>query len=320
MTGNTGIDRPVRIVTKDNYEEGVPVHTPEWLSTHHVKRYRYGQEPYYQEALQAFLSSSNPEYWLQKHTFLLLKPDAFPPRSFDRIIHELTVDGFCVVKAIPMRLGRFHIRELWRYEYNLANVQRYPLLDLLLSSGDSVLLIVRDILGQEGSASERLTSLKGASDPAIRSRNSLRTRIGAAKGTLNFIHTPDESIDVVRELGVLLPANEVAELVRQTGNKDVISNTSLSEIGKKISKNYPFHELNLDHVFNQYGNEFKQQVFDSTHALRSQTLLEIKRLATIFSLDNWDKIILANEFLEFCVPGIVKTFEFEIAVNDNAIA
>ncbi|PKD38273.1 hypothetical protein CWO84_24000 [Methylomonas sp. Kb3] len=319
MTGNTEIEHHVRIVTKNNYEEGVPVHTPKWLSIHHVKRYRYGQEPYYQEALQAFLSSSNPEYWLQKHTFLLLKPDAFPPRSFDKIIHGLTVDGFGVVKAIPIRLGRFHIRELWRYEYNLANVQRYPLLDMLLSSGDSILLIIRDILGQ-GCASERLTSLKGASDPAIRSKNSLRTRIGAANGTLNFIHTPDEPIDVVRELGVLLPSNEVADLITETSNNDVVSNSILSEIGKKISKNYPSHELTLDHVFNHYGDEFKQQVFDSTHALRSQTLFEIERLASIFSLNNWDKIILANEFLEFCVPGVVKAFEFEIAVNDNAIA
>jgi nucleoside diphosphate kinase len=313
------MDRQIRIATSEDYEKGIPLSSPDWLSTDHIKRYRYGQEPYYQEAINVFLQYRDHRNWLEKYTFMLLKPDAFPPRAMFKIVCELAARGFEVVDAVTPILNRLQIRELWRYEYNIATVQRYPLLDMFLGCGPSVLLVLRD-RHKRGVASERLTRMKGPSDPKERPADSIRASVRAAGGTLNFMHTPDTSIDLIRELGVLLPNNELKDLLLRSGGSPALAVEALSEIEQKVLKYYPRHELTVSSIVRHYGATFGGALEQRAPMLISDTYDEVEAISKKFSLSFWDRVTLINEYLQFCVPGIKRVFEFEVEEVDHASA
>lgn len=198
----------MKIVTSDNYDKGIPLEIPSWVSCNHVKCYKYGQEPYFQEAFYQLSSANITMTELQTFSYVLVKPDGFPTRCIERLLKALHECEFSIIFSKRLRFNRYTIRELWRYEYNLATLERYRLLDELLAAGDSLFLLVRDNSGLND-ASTRLSRLKGKSNPSLRSGGSIRNLIDARSGNLNHIHTPDEFIDFARELGVLLDRKSV---------------------------------------------------------------------------------------------------------------
>jgi len=185
----------------------LPTQVPPTLTRSEPKAFYYAQEAYFREGWRDVLGRLGPaaEAQLQGFSFVLFKPDAIMARSVERCLAVLRDEGFMPVTAVSFRFDRHAMRELWRYELNLATMQRFDAIDLLLTISDSILVVLHDERRAEQSAAARLCALKGSSLRERRRPEHLRTRIGAGTGLLNHIHTPDEPADVVRELGVLLP-------------------------------------------------------------------------------------------------------------------
>jgi len=61
-------------------------------------------------------------------------------------------------------------------------------------------------------AAVRMSTLKGPANPAEQSPRHLRSALGTINYIINGVHTPDEPADVVRELSVLLTAEQRARV------------------------------------------------------------------------------------------------------------
>ncbi|MGK4585457.1 hypothetical protein [Kitasatospora sp. HPMI-4] len=164
------------------------------------KRDWYRYDTYLREGLRAFATRFGFAT-VRDLTFLVLKPDAVAGRRCELVLDTLAADGWHPVAATTFRFDPLLTRELWRYQFNAASEQRIAVVDHLLGSGRSLLVLLED-RGRPAwlPASARLTSAKGVADPSGSRSGDLRTRIGRVNGLFNFIHTADDPADVVREL------------------------------------------------------------------------------------------------------------------------
>lgn len=202
-------------VSQEGYRDRWLVSPPDW-SKNPAKRRRFEQECYFQEAVTELrgVAGGRTPATLGNKTFIVFKPDAAPVRCAVKGMAVLAEQGIRPIAVRLFTFDRLMLRELWRYELNLATYARYPAIDALLTRAPSLfVLLERDVEpGPEGLA-EFLSALKGPSQVQQRQAHHLRTRIGAGNGVLNHIHTPEETIDVLREIAILFDRPERRSLL-----------------------------------------------------------------------------------------------------------
>lgn len=193
----------------------VPGGVVERLTTDPRKAELYRHDPYLREGLYLLTAADGVDL-LERVTFTVLKPDAVAGRRCRAVRDALLDLGLVPVGAATVRFDPVLVRELWRYQFNAASRERIAVVDHLLASGPSLLVLwagradcSRTVTGSTDAAapdlpvSVRLTLAKGPADPGASSAHDLRSRVGRVSGLLNFVHTPDEPADVVRELRLL---------------------------------------------------------------------------------------------------------------------
>ncbi|MFI5496834.1 hypothetical protein [Actinoplanes sp. NPDC051859] len=171
------------------------------LTVDPVKVRTYRHDPYAREGLLAADRIGVTADTLRDHTFVVLKPDAVVGRRGPDVLDVLYEQGWHPRAATTIRFDPLLTRELWRYQFNAASVARIAVVDHLLGSGDSLLVLLADTERPDWlPASVRLTQAKGSAEPARARAGDLRARIGRVNGLFNFVHGPDEPVDVLREL------------------------------------------------------------------------------------------------------------------------
>jgi nucleoside diphosphate kinase len=188
---------------------------PEWLSSSEFKRRLYGTDTYAIEGLEAVRAVAGLEArsFCYSHSLLVVKPEAVVTRRLERIFSWLEEVGFPIVEAVPFRFSPAITRGLWAYHWNAVTGAHRRAVDLLVESGPSVAILVRSMESGELPASLRLAELKGHADPARREPGQLRYELGNHNALLNHVHSPDEPIDLLRELAVVLPSRELERVL-----------------------------------------------------------------------------------------------------------
>ena len=193
-----------------------------WLSRDERKRAHYTDDPYFWEGWSSFLAACpgrSAEAILGRVTFLLVKPEAIAGRRIAPILGFLVSSGYRITGTWPLRMGRHEARALWRYQLNAVPIAHIRALEMLVGAGELFLVGLDRPPGTgDTSAAESLSRSKGSSagpagDGPAAGSDSLRGRLGAPALMLNFVHTPDEAADVVRELAVLCDADTQAQVI-----------------------------------------------------------------------------------------------------------
>lgn len=178
----------------------VPEGALDLLTTDRNKRELYRHDTYVREGLDAF-ATMDATSRTHAVTFVVLKPDAVAGRRCRRLLDVLRTEGWYPLAATTVHFDPLLTRELWRYQFNAASGQRIAVVDHLLTSGPSLLVLLGDRRRPTWMpASVRLTSAKGSADPESARTADLRSRIGRVNGLFNFMHTADDPADVIREL------------------------------------------------------------------------------------------------------------------------
>lgn len=188
----------------------------ERLSCDPAKRALFGCDSYFRDSWEDLLSVAGADAATALHNYgsLLLKPDAVAARRLEPAIDWLADHDVAIVGVARPRLTPQVIRALWQYQWNLATRSRRDLADRLMSMTESLLLVVR-MSEDELPATIRLTELKGPADPTQRQPGQLRHHLGNHNYLLNFVHTTDEPADLIREIGVLVSADERCDFYRR---------------------------------------------------------------------------------------------------------
>ncbi|WP_328332177.1 MULTISPECIES: hypothetical protein [unclassified Streptomyces] len=297
-------------------------HALDALTKNPAKREAYRYDPYMREGLgslaAAGLSPSGLREGgpLHRHTFVVLKPDAVAGRRCRLVLDTLRSEGWHPVAATPVRFTPLLTRELWRYQFNAASEQRIAVVDHLLGSGRSLLLLLEDLDRPDWlPASARLTTAKGSAEPRAARTVDLRTRIGRVNGLFNFMHTADEPADVVRELQLfsyetgwawcsdaLLAAE--ADTTRRREAADVVTQRLLDELEAAT----PAHDLDVAHSLRRLsGLDGPWGDCARTRPSPSQVGAWLDVLSTADLPDpsgRWDVLTVLTSWIECNEPGI----------------
>jgi nucleoside diphosphate kinase len=177
-----------------------------WLSSDPLKRTVYCDDLYFWDGWAAFVAAcgGEPDESLLRHlTFVLIKPEAIVARRFDSILDFLLAKGFGIAGAWPTRMSRHAVRALWGYQINSVPMAWVHALEMGVTSGELFVVGLTHSLqgGEASTAAEFLRLNKGTS--ARPGGHSLRDQLKGPARMLSFVHAPDESADVIRELAIV---------------------------------------------------------------------------------------------------------------------
>ncbi|HUD01033.1 MAG TPA: hypothetical protein VMR37_01785 [Rhabdochlamydiaceae bacterium] len=285
------------------------------LSRQDTPFHAYSYEGYVRETAFDFhrIIGEGWEQKLHKFTYLLIKPDALVTRSVKEIFAYLFSHEFIPLACEPVNLDRNTWRAMWKYQLYRMPISRFVLLDQVYPATPSYLILLEDQVESSSyqSASNRLKSIKGSAHLNKRTAEDLRSIIGAKIGVLSYIHTPDESLDMIRETGILLSRQQRLEVARiiQKGGLPL----SYAAIETQIYNNVPYHSLDIQEAVKSIENalETHNQCADTMRiaalceAVKNQEvfIVSAEELLSIFDrlnlkVGHWDVITFCAYFSE----------------------
>ena len=211
-----------------------------WLlsSSRFPVKSEYFSDSLFRESLSqamCLLSPSFPRH-IDSATVLLIRPDALCLGVANELIEAVRGLGFLPVAYFWRPIGRIEMHYLWRYPFSHASLDRIKVLEVILGLSESLLVILsrQDRRGSV-SASVELSIRKGSSLRERRHEDDLRSIVQSPNRILSLFHTSDESIDVVRELGILLEREDrrmAYEAIRKGVNQQDTFVSLLREINE----------------------------------------------------------------------------------------
>lgn len=268
---------------------------PSWLSSSPFKRQLYGTDTYAIEGLEAVerVAGDEARAFCYEHSLLVVKPEAVVSRRLERIFSWLEEVDFRIVDAVPFRFSPAITRGLWRYHWNAVTAAHRQAVDLLVESGPSLAVLVRASEVNGVPASLRLAELKGHADPARRQAGQLRYELGNFNALLNHVHSPDEPIDVLRELAVVLAPKALESLL---GAAQLGQELSAHRLARGLAPSLyeiagPPRALGLADVLRELGIELEVADVETGNLLQRSADGEL-------ALSRWQQVVLTTAYTE----------------------
>lgn len=184
---------------------------------------------------------------LQQTAMLLFKPEAIAGRRVRRTLHALRNWGFGPIASARVEYDARLIHAIWRYQTNVASVDRIRLQTRYNCPNATILVLFSDRAPDKTLPSSlRLKRYKGAANPAIRDCQSLRALLDSPNYLLNFIHSPDEPADILREINICLPPQIRREVLTDVRRHDEVRAAPALENAIQLLENdCPYHDFDL---------------------------------------------------------------------------
>lgn len=276
----------------------------------------YASEPYLRESIadaDIILGHYLPTF-TKNFASLLIKPDAIVGRRATVICDHLRNNKFRIIYTKPFRFDRLMIRELWRYSMNISTNEKFELVDKIHAASQSIYLLLED---QEqpmngSSAAVRLQKLKGSAFNSQRAGTSIRSVAKSPNEILVLVHTPDEPLEMLRELGLLFDRKNRNELFREArknleqrgAENDLAITTTIEHIESTTTAHELDTAVSTQRVLERIGENGKHL---SMQALWSR----LKDLSTDpnDSRAQWDSILIGTAVIDLSITGMRKLIE-----------
>ncbi|MFE9572740.1 hypothetical protein ACFYMW_30050 [Streptomyces sp. NPDC006692] len=220
------------------------------LTTSSEKTSRYAVDPYFRDAWEElvgiFGTPGEVRRFTWRHVPLVLRPDAIAAGRGELLLDLLQQWGLAPVGHAEVRFDRHLVREVWRYQLNIATRDRITMMDRVLVDRPGLLILLRATRPTAEPVCLDLRARKGPSDPDRRTPDQLRHVLSAARASvLTLVHSPDEPIDVVRDLAVFLDGHGIRQLTAGPRPPEEERAAVLSRL-KELRDETGHHELDLD--------------------------------------------------------------------------
>lgn len=223
---------------------------------------------------------------------LMVKPDGLVSGTLSLIRRFLTKHGLEVVGAVRLSLNRNSIRLLWRRDWLDYSVDRLAFSDYLYTAGPAALLLIEDMIDSATPCSNRLACLKGPASPEDRCESDLRSVLGSSSRIINFVHTPDSCIEMLRELSVLLDREARRDFLQRRQSRKL--EQFLTEIDREAGR----HEFSLQKSLVRAGlQDSLGPVFAQERKLPFDEILRVVEKTAQHCLP-WDFVTIALNAIE----------------------
>lgn len=185
-----------------DWEDGVSNNTNPLLATATKRRLDVDANACY-DVLGA-ISGLNVDDFLQRYTYVMVKPDAVSIKADTQTIEILGEHEFSLEYTCEFVFDKSNIRGLWKYDINEGELDLWKKVDTYLLGKTAKAMIFKLHRRCSVDASAFLNNLKGPTTFEGRKNWHLRSRLGAGEYERSFVHVPDNSTRFAREIFVLL--------------------------------------------------------------------------------------------------------------------
>jgi hypothetical protein len=228
-------------------------HTPiAWaeLTAVAAKQRLYADDGFFREGLADLrhLNGVPIEPVLRRTALVLYKPEAIGGRRVMLADRLLSDSGFAAVAAAGLEFTGPTIQGLWRYQLRRNTLDKIRLYTRWATRAPALLVAYRDIVSETDlPAAVRLKGIKGPAAIHKRQPHDLRSRLGSPNSILNFLHSADEPVDIVREIAVLLPCQERDGFIRNLLTGDCkVGSDQLARLVRRAHRRTGPHDVTPD--------------------------------------------------------------------------
>jgi nucleoside diphosphate kinase len=286
---------------------------PRSLTTDPEKGRLYGVDVYFREGWEDLLRALGelaPDFCRRQAT-VLCKPDAVVAHKLLATLRWLEDQGYELVEARRLRLDRHGIRALWQYGWNSASRDRRDAADLYMTTTDCLLVLVARSR-RPWPATVVLSTAKGPARPQQCRPGQLRRDLGSHNYQLNFVHTPDEPADMIRELAVLgdVEQRTASYEAARAGRRQ---RAEVYALAAAMEAEHPVQHLGFAAVLSAVESAAAaaaaspplRTLFAAIRDGRSRDWRELLRLLDDSGVEvtRWQRIVLATQLLNPDRPG-----------------
>jgi hypothetical protein len=291
----------------------------------------FSTESYFREAWDGLVAEfgERAEAVAQRLVVVTFKPEAIVGRRVRSCLAFLLARRFVPILHRVVRHSRRSMREIWRYQWNVATLDRLALSDRLNTATESLWVVLQDVAEPlELPAAVRLRGLKGSALPWLRGPEHLRSVLGGSNRMMTFVHASDEPIDVIREIGITFDRDERLRLYQDVAAGLFRDDTAgVLESAEELYRLHPGHPLELGRSLADLGRALRRRAAERPESRRVIERLE-RRLRSAESgealpwrefeaglrevglpLDGWDLLVVGSHFVQHDVENAVCTID-----------
>lgn len=254
---------------------------------------------------------------LRNHVFLLIKPETFITNKTDILIKDLKKHHFELVYVSLEPINHTQITELWKYMWSGASLMRIITNQEYYSRYICGLLILRNTKYKDTDLCSFMTKIKGSSPNGYYKESTIRYHMNSINTFLNYIHSPDEIADFMREIAIFFQWDDLKEIYNRIFRESSIDFYEL----ENLATTYPYKasslpcELILDTLLQNIQKEIQLTNLHSQELVLSDIydkLLAIKRKNIKFTYElyskmcsegifewSWPMFIFVTTYMEF---------------------
>ena len=295
------------------------------LSAIESKASRLAKETYFREAYSDLASWIDVPYLCQRTLALTLKPETLVSRQVETVLEYLFHHGFEPFLAHYGIHSRCAIREIWRYQWNIATLERLELMERLMCSWGSIWILAWDVSQPPNEnltlpATARFCELKGSALAHEHEAGQLRPLLRGGNRILTFVHAADEPFDIIRELGILFDRRHRRMIVERWLTYVESGNRSLEDLDDFLANDveYPIHDLELQSAANRLMGWAQDRrhygLVDMIEQAIAGRYIPLDTMFDILDEENdplliWDALVIGTNCILHDFPGAVCEIE-----------
>lgn len=253
---------------------------------------------------------------LQRTLALSFKPEAIVGRKVAPALAFLERNGFVPLVVREHVFAGDNLREIWRYQWNVATLDRLAIMDAMNAAAPSMWLCLLDTSAPLTiPATVRFRCLKGSALPTERQPGTLRDELGDAEDRMiTYVHGADEPIDVLRELGILFSSPIRREILAAILRADRARGTAAAErVRSKVEAataqvQFDFEAALLRLQAAASGGAFEQQLRIALAGTPARWS-ELRRAAAVLTIGEWDVIQVGARLCPHDRDGVICTID-----------
>lgn len=263
-----------------------------------------------------YILNDKMAFLLKDYTLLMIKPESFLLNKLQEIFSLLEKYHFSPVYYKFCTVSCIKSAELWKYHWSAATFIRIIVSQKLMSFSEGLILVLKNTNRNEEFASSYLCSLKGSAIEANRKAHHFRSILKPLNRLLNYIHTADEPIDFIRELGIFFDWDELFRVYQDIKDNTILDLQSILIESNSFIKNNeiinPYKVLERYKIwFTQKRNTIKQMDITTFNGiltkidevLNGKGFFDIKLLIDLQKLNllewNWDLLVIMTTFINY---------------------
>ncbi|MFF5230744.1 hypothetical protein [Dactylosporangium sp. NPDC000521] len=289
------------------------------LTTLRVKFDYFAVDANFRESWRTAVDVLGPRapWLLQRIALLTVRPEGVIARKAHPCVRTMIERDFLPIYGHRCCYNRVMIRDLWRYQWNVATLDRLAIGDRVHYLADALNLVFMDVSSPLLiPAASRLTAHKGSASPEARRADHIRSVLGAPNRIMVVVHCPDEPMDVVRELGILFDRAALTTLYatladRVAGGVTADPTPQIEELYAEVTA----RSLSVEDAcaavtarLDGCGGGAARRAAAALGAARAGGRLDWDRWAADlhecgFDPDDWAVTVVASQYVEHDLPG-----------------